>query len=77
MKSRDGYSIFNPLNVDFFISMPEENAMDKYQKSQKDKLFKSTVHDPYRVQRVEGSAVCPHCKIGLGSWRPGNSLASV
>lgn len=44
--------------------------MDKYQKSQKDKLFKSAAHDPYRVQRVEGSAVCPHCSAvyQAGSW---------
>lgn len=44
--------------------------MDKYQQSQKNKLFKTPPHDPYCLQRVEGSAVCPQCNAvyQAGNW---------
>jgi hypothetical protein len=47
--------------------------MDKFQQSQKDKLFKKSTHDPYCLQRVEGSAVCPQCgavyQAGNWTWK--------
>lgn len=53
--------------------------MDKYQQSQKDKLFKTSTHDPYYLQRVEGSAVCAQCgavyQAGNWTWnRPENTV---
>ncbi|MBC2690306.1 MULTISPECIES: BCAM0308 family protein [Pseudomonas] len=44
--------------------------MDKFQQSQKDKLFKSSTHDPYKLPRVEGSAICPQCSAvyQAGNW---------
>jgi hypothetical protein len=44
--------------------------MDKYQQSQKNQLFKSDTHDPYRSQRFEGSAICPQCDsvYQAGNW---------
>lgn len=53
--------------------------MDKFQQSQKDKLFKPTAHDPYHVQRVAGSAVCAQCGAlyHAGNWtwnRPENAV---
>jgi hypothetical protein len=35
--------------------------MDKYQRSQKDKIFKEKSHDPYRMEHVRGAALCPQC----------------
>ena len=53
--------------------------MDKYQQSQKNQLFKSDTHDPYRSQRFEGSAVCPQCdsvyQAGNWTWKsPENTV---
>lgn len=53
--------------------------MDKYQRSQKEKLFKTSAHDPYCMQRVEGSAICSQCgavyQAGNWSWnRPENTV---
>ncbi|NWD57756.1 ATPase [Pseudomonas veronii] len=53
--------------------------MDKYQQSQKNKLFKTSPHDPYCLPRVEGSAVCPQCdavyQAGNWTWnRPENAV---
>lgn len=53
--------------------------MDKYQRSQKDKLFKPSIHDPYCLQRIEGSAICSQCgavyQAGNWTWRrPENTL---
>ena len=53
--------------------------MDKYQQSQKNKLFKTPPHDPYCLPRVEGSAVCPQCdavyQAGNWTWnRPENAV---
>ncbi|WP_248916343.1 BCAM0308 family protein [Pseudomonas moorei] len=44
--------------------------MDKYQQSQKNQLFKTDTHDPYRSQRFEGSAICPQCDsvYHAGNW---------
>ena len=53
--------------------------MDKYQQSQKNQLFKSDTHDPYRSQRFEGSAICPQCdsvyQAGNWTWKsPENTV---
>ncbi|WP_335944812.1 BCAM0308 family protein [Pseudomonas sp. G166] len=53
--------------------------MDKYQESQKNKLFKTSPHDPYCLQRIEGSAVCAQCgavyQAGNWTWsRPENTV---
>ncbi|WP_248802365.1 BCAM0308 family protein [Pseudomonas sp. MWU13-2100] len=55
--------------------------MDKYQDSQKNKLFKAPTHDPYCLQRVEGSALCPHCgavyQAGNWTWHtPENTVVA-
>lgn len=44
--------------------------MDKYQKSQKDKIFKEKSHDPYRMEHVSGAALCPQCgaRYQEGNW---------
>lgn len=53
--------------------------MDKFQQSQKSKLFKTSTHDPYCSQRVEGSAICPQCdavyQAGNWTWKhPENTV---
>lgn len=53
--------------------------MDKYQHSQKNKLFKHAAHDPYCLPKVEGSAICPQCdavyQAGNWTWNhPENTL---
>ncbi|SEE61181.1 BCAM0308 family protein [Pseudomonas migulae] len=53
--------------------------MDKFQQSQKNKLFKTPTHDPYSASRIEGAAVCPKCEAvyGAGTWswkRPENTV---
>ncbi|AIC20116.1 ATPase [Pseudomonas sp. SK3(2021)] len=53
--------------------------MDKYQQSQKNKLFKPAIHDPYYLQRIEGSAICSQCgavyQAGNWTWkRPENTV---
>lgn len=53
--------------------------MDKFQQSQNNKLLKSAAHDPYRAERIAGSAVCPQCDAvyHAGSWtwnRPENTV---
>jgi hypothetical protein len=53
--------------------------MDKYQQSQKNKLFKPSFHDPYCLPKLEGSAVCPQCdatyQAGNWTWRrPENTV---
>lgn len=44
--------------------------MNKFQQSQKDNLFKTSTHDPYRLPRVEGAAICPQCNAVYqgGNW---------
>ncbi|WP_223484290.1 BCAM0308 family protein [Pseudomonas sp. A-RE-19] len=44
--------------------------MDKFQRSQKDKLFKTPSHDPYCLQKVEGTAICSQCGAAYqaGNW---------
>jgi hypothetical protein len=53
-----------------FPRCARRNAMDKYQQSQKNKLFKTQAHDPYCLQRVEGAAMCPQCDAvyEAGNW---------
>ena len=53
--------------------------MNKFQQSQKDNLFKTSTHDPYKQPRVEGSAICPQCEAVYqsGNWtwkRPENTV---
>ncbi|WP_409318279.1 BCAM0308 family protein [Pseudomonas sp. KCJK9016] len=47
--------------------------MDKFQQSQKNKLFKNASHDPYSAPHTEGPAVCPKCEAvytaGTWSWK--------
>lgn len=55
--------------------------MDKFQQSHKDKLFKTLTHDPYRLQRIEGSGICPQCEAvcQAGNWTwnwPENTVMS-
>jgi len=42
-------------------SLSGGKTMDKYQQSQKNKIFKEGTHDPYRMDRVSGAALCPQC----------------
>lgn len=46
--------------------------MDKYQHSQKDKLFKTKTHDPYLAEHSAGPALCPNCgalyRAGHWAW---------
>ncbi|SFP26117.1 BCAM0308 family protein [Pseudomonas borbori] len=44
--------------------------MDKYQQSQKNKLFSPNRHDPTLSPRSAGTAVCPRCSAlyQAGSW---------
>lgn len=56
--------------------------MDKYQHSQKDKLFKTDKTDPYlEAHRPGGSAQCPECgakyHAGQWSWHADASHVSV
>lgn len=53
--------------------------MDKYQQSQKNKLFKVETHDPYCVPHLKGAAVCPECdavyQAGNWTWKhPENTV---
>lgn len=53
--------------------------MDKFQQSQKSKLFKTSIHDPYKLPRVEGSAICTQCdavyQAGNWTWKhPENTI---
>jgi hypothetical protein len=50
--------------------MCTEKTMDKFQQSQKNKLFKTATHDPYNLPRAEGSAICPQCDAvyQAGNW---------
>jgi hypothetical protein len=44
--------------------------MDKYQQSQKNKLFNPSRHDPTLSPRSGGTALCPRCSVlyQAGSW---------
>ena len=42
-------------------SLSGGKTMDKYQQSQKNKIFKEGTHDPYRMEHVSGTALCPQC----------------
>ena len=55
--------------------------MDKYQRSQKNRLFKTEFHDPFASQRFAGSAICPGCEAfyhsGNWKWRRPEALTQA